>query len=384
VNPILQFGTSRFLQAHVDLFVSEALAGGKALGAITVVQSTDSAQSAGRVAAFNQPGGYPVRIRGRQDGKAVERELQVTSITCALQANRDWARIREQVVNTVRVIVSNTGDLGYQLAPEDHAGLLDLDVAPRSFPAKLLVLLHARYLSGGAPITLLPCELVANNGSVLRDHVVRLARAWSCAEAFIDWLANDCIWVNSLVDRIVSEAIEPAGAVAEPYALWAIEAQPDMVLPCIHPHIVVTERLESYERRKLFLLNLGHTFLAEQWLLGRRPAGETVLQAMSDQALRRRLIAVWEDEVLPVFRALCEEADARAYLTQVKDRFDNPYLAHRLADIAQNHEEKIRRRFQPVVSMAEELGLDIPQPTLRAALDRIESQHHGRARQGIR
>jgi tagaturonate reductase len=24
-NPILQFGTSRFLQAHVDLFVSQAL-----------------------------------------------------------------------------------------------------------------------------------------------------------------------------------------------------------------------------------------------------------------------------------------------------------------------------------------------------------------------
>ena len=27
MNPILQFGTSRFLQAHVDLFVDEAMVG---------------------------------------------------------------------------------------------------------------------------------------------------------------------------------------------------------------------------------------------------------------------------------------------------------------------------------------------------------------------
>jgi len=43
--PILQFGTGRFLQAHVDLFVSQALARGEALGGIAVVQTTSSVQS---------------------------------------------------------------------------------------------------------------------------------------------------------------------------------------------------------------------------------------------------------------------------------------------------------------------------------------------------
>ncbi|WP_281032621.1 hypothetical protein [Phyllobacterium salinisoli] len=32
ITPILQFGTSRFLQAHADLFVSDALARGEAPG----------------------------------------------------------------------------------------------------------------------------------------------------------------------------------------------------------------------------------------------------------------------------------------------------------------------------------------------------------------
>ena len=40
VTPILQFGTSRFLQAHADLFISQAMTQGSALGPVTVVQSS--------------------------------------------------------------------------------------------------------------------------------------------------------------------------------------------------------------------------------------------------------------------------------------------------------------------------------------------------------
>jgi tagaturonate reductase len=374
MTPILQFGTSRFLQAHVDLFISEALAAGTALGPVTVVQTTDSPQSANRIAAFNQPGGFPVRIRGLQDGAVVDRVQIVNSVRRGLSAHRDWAELRELAAGPVQVIVSNTGDRGYVLSEEDHRGLLGGDAVPRSFPAKLLVLLHGRYRRGGAPVTLLPCELLVRNGTVLRDCVVQLARGWELDEAFVGWLAGECVWVNSLVDRIVSEAIDPVGAVAEPYALWAIEAQAKMQLPCHHGQIVVTDKLERYERRKLFLLNLGHSFLAECWLRERRPEEETVLQALSDPCLRAKLEVVWEEEVLPVLRALGEEEASRSYLTQVRERFGNPYLAHRLADIAQNHEDKKVRRFQPVVALAHELGLDIAQPRLRTALGMVAQE----------
>lgn len=374
MTPILQFGTSRFLQAHVDLFISEAMANGSALGPVTVVQTTGSTQSELRVAAFNQGCGFPVRIRGLLNGAVIDCEQRVTSITRGLHADRDWVEIRNQVATVVRVIVSNTGDRGYELSEEDHPNLIQANNPPRAFPAKLLVLLYARYQHGGAPITLFPCELVSNNGNVLRERVLQLARSWSLDAAFIDWLDNSCVWVNSLVDRIVSEAIEPAGAVAEPYALWVIEAQPNMLLPCQHPQIVVTERLEPYERRKLFLLNLGHSFLAELWLRTDRPRDETVLQAMSDPDLCVQLETLWADEVLPVFHALGELAESLAYLDLVKDRFNNPFLAHRIADIAQNHDEKKRRRFLPVVELARELGLDLPQVRLREALGQMAQE----------
>jgi tagaturonate reductase len=367
--PILQFGTSRFLQAHVDLFVSEALAKGQALGGIAVVQTTRSAESAARVAALANGGGYPVHVRGLQRGEPVELTLRGEAIREALHAEADWPRVRALACEA-KVIVSNTGDSGYQLVAQDDPALLhDAERVPRSFPAKLLVLLHARWqASPDAPLSLYPCELVARNGDVLRGLVMQLARDWSAPAGLMAWLVEHCRWANSLVDRIVSEAIVPVGAVAEPYALWAIERQPGLVLPCTHEAVLLTDDLSRYERLKLLLLNLAHTFLAERWLQAGRPEGETVLRAMQHAPTRAELEALWADEVLPVFQAMGEGDEALAYLDALRDRLLNPFLAHRLADIAQNHEQKKQRRFAPAVQLANELDLPLPQKRLRAAL----------------
>jgi len=224
-NPILQFGTSRFLQAHVDFFVSDAARRdpAKALGKITVVQTTASDDSRARVEALRAAGRYPVRIRGRRGEETVDTLVECDSIAEALHANEDWALLLERVKRDVKVIVSNTADAGYALFDTDTADLLEGERTPCGFAAKLAVLLHARYEAGAAPVTLLPCELVSRNGDTLRDLVIGVARGWNVDEAFIGYLTKDCVWVNSLVDRIVSEPIVPVGAIAEPYALWAIE-----------------------------------------------------------------------------------------------------------------------------------------------------------------
>ena len=77
------------------------------------------------------------------------------------------------------------------------------------------------------------------------------------------WLSDTVVWGNTLVDRIVSEPLEPAGAIAEPYALWAIEKQPGLKLPCSHPCVLLVDDLTPYEKLKLHILNLGHTVLAD-------------------------------------------------------------------------------------------------------------------------
>lgn len=370
-QPILQFGTSRFLQAHVDLLVSEAMAHGAALGGITVVQTTDDPRSAARVAALASGQGHEVRIRGLVHGQPVDERRHCRSVRAALRTSTDWAAVRREFRDdTLQVVVSNTGDVGWRLDAADGVQALAHGAdAPRAFPAKLLVALHDRWQARpDAALTLLPCELVARNGDRLRDIVVGLAQSWRLDEAFQAWLRMRPVWANSLVDRIVPEAIEPVGAVAEPYALWAIERQPGLVVPCRHPDVVLTDDLGVFERLKLWLLNLGHTALAELWIRDGRPSGRTVVEAMRDDVMRGALERLWADEVLPVFDALGEGDAARAYLDALRERLLNPWLAHPLADIAANHEQKKARRLAPVVAAAQRCAPALVQPWLREAL----------------
>jgi tagaturonate reductase len=360
-TPILQFGTSRFLQAHADLFVSEAMEAGKALGPITVVQTSGDPARAGRIGALSAPEGYPVIIRGLEEGEPVEHELRVRSVARSLSTSSDWAEVRRIFVEEARVVLSNTGDKGYALVEGDS-----VNGVPRSFPMKLLALFHARFRGGARPLTILPCELISRNGEVLRDLIVDLASRHVPDANFVSWLSERVIWGNTLVDRIVSEPIEPAGAIAEPYAIWAIERQSGLTLPCEHPCIKVVDDLTPYERLKLHILNLGHTVLADRWLKDGRSEVECVKDILIDTAIRSELEEIYAEEVVPGFRRHGLGSQAEAYVATTLERFLNPYLDHRLRDIAGNHAEKIVRRIIGFKDWCP----DVPMPKLSAIAGR--------------
>lgn len=359
--PILQFGTSRFLQAHVDLFVSQA--GGAR--SVAAVQTTHSPDSARRLAFFKTAMPYRVHVRGLENGATIDRWDEVDSIGLGLDANAQWPALQALFVEEARWIVSNTGDRGYELFDGDGIAT----PVPHAFPAKLTKLLHARFCAGADPLTLFPCELIPGNGGVLKGVVLGLAAAWSLEPGFKRWLAEDCLWINSLVDRIVSEPLEPAGAVAEPYALWAVERRERLVMPCAHASIVLTDDLARYERLKLFILNLGHSWLAEGWAARGADKSTTVRALLADDRVLADLNDLLDREVLPAFAALNMGEDAQVYRAAVIERFRNPFLNHFLADIFTNHAAKKRRRFGGVVALAESAGGAIRQPRLRAALE---------------
>jgi tagaturonate reductase len=48
------------------------------------------------------------------------------------------------------------------------------------------------------------------------------------------------------------------------------------------------------------------------------------------------------------------------YIETTLERFSNPFLDHRLEDIAQHHTEKLRRRLAPVHAMAKAQGHATP------------------------
>ena len=176
--PILQFGASRFLQAHVDLFVSEALPRGDAMGRIAVAGTTGSPESRRRVAAFAGGKPYPVLVKGLSDGAVVDERVEVSSVGAGFDAATQWDEL-ERLFIAARCAVSNTADRGYETDPDDRP-----DAAPpRSFPAKLAKLLLARHHASAKPITLFPCELTPANGKVLRGVVLDVLDRWQASSS---------------------------------------------------------------------------------------------------------------------------------------------------------------------------------------------------------
>ena len=367
---ILQFGTGRLLQAHADLMIGEALAEGKALGPVCAVAVSGSPAAARRAAALAAGDGYVVRIRGLLDGEAIDGEVRVTSVVEALDAVADWATVKARASDpAIPVWISNTADRGYELDPADDAAT----ELPRSFPGKLVRLLQARFLASGAPLSVFPLELVTDNGKVLAGIVRDLATSWGADERFLAWLDEQVIFADSLVDRIVSEALDPVGAIAEPYALWVIRAVDGLVLPCEHRDIIVTDDLERYARLKLFILNLGHTWLAHQWLTEKRPADETVREILQDEEMRASLTSLYDEEVLPVFTALGIGTEAAGYRDTVMQRFMNPYLDHAFQFIIENHTAKLERRIGGFLKLAHEVAPLHRSPRLEATLQPLDT-----------
>jgi len=341
---ILQFGTGRFLRGFADLFVHEVNQGDQAAGRVVVLQSTGFE----RARAFNEQGGrYHVAVRGLREGQRVDRTVEVTSVSRALIAQTEWREVLAAgCLPSLRMIVSNTTEAGYALEPEDQL----TDAAPRSFPAKLLAVLKARFDAGGSGLTILPCELLENNGVRLRELVIDQAERWELSSRLIAWLRTGCAWCNTLVDRIVSAppagdrlaASDPLFAVAEPFALWLIEGS--VALPGLAAHSAVrqVDRLEPYYLRKVRILNGAHTALVAKAL----PLGfETVGEAVADAGIGSWLKSLLFEEIVPTLEGRTE--DPRAFAEETCQRFANPFLQHRLADIAMHQEVKVRTRLAP-------------------------------------
>ncbi len=309
-----------------------------------VVQSTGSQ----RARAFDAAGGrYHVALRGLCAGRVVDCVVEVHCVERALAARTQWSEVLDAARSErLRAVVSNATEAGYALEPGDRP-----DAAPpESFPAKLLAVLQARFVAGLPGVTVLPCELVEQNAQRLRDLVLEQAVRWSLPEPLLAWLRRDCAWRNTLVDRIVAApkpedpwaAADPLFAVAEPFALWLVQgASP---VPCFsaHPSVRQVDDLGPWVLRKVRILNGAHTALVAKALpRGCRTVRDAVLDPQIGAWLRRLLF----DEIVPTLEG---RADAPGpFAEQVLERFANPFLDHRLADIALHHEVKVQMRLLP-------------------------------------
>ena len=343
---ILQFGTGNFLRAFVDVFVHEANAAGHAVGRVVAVQQTGGE----RAAQLNRKQGrYHVVVRGLTDGARIDRVQPVESISRALVADTQWDEVLALAGSPdLRWIVSNATEAGYALAAGDGPD----DAPPQSFPAKLAVVLAARFQADCEPVTVLPCELVEPNAARLRELVLAQARQWAWPASLLAWIEREVGWRNTLVDRIVSGrpdahpllATDALLTAAEPYALWAIEDPAGGAAPFTHPAMQCVTDVAPYALRKVRILNGAHTALVCKAM----PAGfETVREAVEDEAMGAWLRRLLFDEIVPVLEGRVE--DPAGFALETLERFANPFLEHKLSAIALHHDAKLETRLVPTV-----------------------------------
>lgn len=359
---ILQFGTGRFLLGFLGDFVDRANRETAFDGRIVALQSTGT----DRAATINrQQGAYTLVTRGAQASRPVEEHRILDALQCAIVAQAHWSQVLEIARDpALSVVVSNTTEAGLALDPEDRVD------SPRSYPARLAaVLLERHRASGGSAaggLVVLPCELIERNGDELRRKILELTRAWGAGERFHRWLARECRFCNTLVDRIVTG--RPTGAeqpawqnklgyrddlltIAEPYALWAIEGdealRERLGFASANSAILVAPDISPYRELKLRVLNAAHTAVAPLGLLvGHR----TMIQLMLDPMLATFVEQLLRDEIAPTLPF--DRAQVHTYIDQVLARFRNPFLEHSLLDIAAQSAVKIRTRLVPVICRA--------------------------------
>ncbi|MFT3736526.1 MAG: tagaturonate reductase [Rhodocyclaceae bacterium] len=261
----------------------------------------------------------------------------------------------------LRFVVSNTTEAGIAYVEEELAH----DIAPKSFPAKLAVLLWTRYqkLGPAAPgLIVLPCELLEQNGAKLRRYVLQHATDWSLPPEFLAWVEQQNYFLNTLVDRIVpgfpsadAEALQAQlgysdamMVAAEPFHLWVIEGpaalEEELPLAKAGLKVLWTDDLQPFRGSKVRVLNGAHTASA----LAAFGAGIDTVKGMMDDALfARYLNTLVFDEIVP-FVPLAED-ERKRYAASILERFENPHIRHELISISLNSVSKWQVRVLPTV-----------------------------------
>ncbi|WP_044043350.1 mannitol dehydrogenase family protein [Caballeronia insecticola] len=374
---IVHLGIGNFHRAHEALYTEEAmLAQPGDWGICGVTLQGDVSK---RDALMKQDGLYSVVERG-PDGVRV---TVVRALREVLAMPVDRARLFARFADErVRIVSLTVTEKGYCRDPQTgdadftHPGIAHDLMHPdeaSTVPGILCAALKSRRDAGAAPFTVLSCDNLSHNGDALRQAVCSFARKLDPALA--DWIETQVAFPSTMVDRIVPattdadrEAAHAALGVrdevpvpCEPFRQWVIEDR----FPCGRPAWEVAgaqlvDDVAPFEVAKLRMLNATHSTLAYLSML----AGfETISDAVGHAPLRTLIHEMMTHEIAPTLNVPAS-FDLLAYRDALLDRYANPALSHRCAQIAMDGSQKMPPRILSTIAAR----LDAGQPIERLAL----------------
>ena len=363
---VLQIGEGNFLRGFADWLIHQLNQHRLFQGSIVVVAPRPTGGH--NIDRLNQQDGlYTVWLRGLHDGQRVDRKDIVTSVRRGINPYTHWNEFLACAENrNIDIIISNTTESGLVYVPETY----ERGRPVISYPGKLTAYLYHRYRHfGGDPsagLTVIPCELVDDNGILLRKLVEQYAADWGLPHGFVDWTRTANRFCNTLVDRIVtgfpesenkSEVFADLGyedhllTVAEPFHLWVIDG--DDALSAVWPFERIGLNVKyadptPYRLRKVRILNGAHTAMSAIAHFGGIP---TVREVVEDPDLGEFVRNLIFQEIIPTLESKAlDKQSLNAFADSVLERFANPYVRHEIQSLMLNGLSKIRVRLLPTLT----------------------------------
>ena len=224
----------------------------------------------------------------------------------------------------------------------------------RSAVGLIVAALDARRGAGSQGFTVLCCDNLPHNGTLLQGLALAFAQARDPSLA--RWIEDNATFPSTMVDRIVPATTDTdiadndralglhdaAPVVHEPFKQWAIEDRFVAGRPAWdRVGVEFVADVAPFEAMKLRLLNASHSAFA---YLGYLAGYEFIYQVAAQPdfvAFMRRLM---REEVAPTL-ALPAGVDVAAYQNALVERFGNPALPHRTQQIAMDGSQKLPQRL---------------------------------------
>ena len=361
---ILQFGEGNFLRAFADYFIDMMNEKADFNSKVVVVQPRPRRSAHTTADALNEQNGlYTMYLRGFENGQKVNDKRIISCISRCLNAHADYEEVLKCAENPeLRYIISNTTEAGIVYDPACQF----TDTPALSFPGKLTQFLYHRFelfgQEAGKGFVLLPCELIDDNGTALKDCVLRYAQQWNLGTEFIHWLETENTFCSTLVDRIVTGYpgneiktlteengyTDEALTTGEVFGFWAIEGpqwlNQELPFEKASLPVIVTNNQKPYKKRKVRILNGAHTSM----VLGAYLAGQTIVRnCMEDETILGYMNKALYAEIIPTIDLPKDQLESFAF--SVTERFKNPFIDHALLAIALNSTSKWKARILPTL-----------------------------------
>ena len=351
---IVHIGPGAFHRAHQAVFTEDALA----LGGDWRICGVQMRSSGVRDALAPQDYRYTLAVLDEASSTRVIHAM-AEILVAAEDLKAVFARLTAPTTHIVSLTIT---EKGYCLTPagdldesrREIAADLANPVAPVSAIGLLTEALRRRRAAGLGDLTIISCDNLSDNGRLLGNAVRAFAARIDSSLA--EWIGKNVAFPCTMVDSITpatddalrehvvaATGCEDAMPVSrEAFSQWVIEDRFSGPRPAWEEvGVTFTRDVGLFETAKIRLLNGAHSTLAYAGMLA---GHETVREAAVDPGLHDFVRAMMLEEICPTLRE-APELNLATYCDEILQRFRNPEIAYRLAQIAWDGSQKVRFRL---------------------------------------